>query len=227
MLEIKNLNVDIKKIKILENLNIKINKFSSIIGRNGAGKTTLMRTIVGALKAKKGSILFNLSDQVTGGVSFGKKELLFIDLTQVQSHNMSHYGIGYMPEDRRLVPELTVKENILIPIWAVQNKSQGIELERVLTFIPELKKFLHRESFQLSGGQQKLVALARAMIIGKKLLLLDEPFEGVAPALADRLVDLIKSLSKLELTTLITESDETFSRKIKADIIKIERGRII
>ena len=210
MLEIKNLNVNINSIKILEDLNIKVSKFSSIIGRNGAGKTTLMRTIVGILKIKKGSVLF------------GPK-----DLTNIQPHFISMEGIGYMPEDRRLVPELNVKENILVPMWATNSRYQNIEIEKVLSFIPELKNLLHRGAFQLSGGQQKLVALARAMIVGKKLLLLDEPFEGVAPALADRLVELIQSLSKLDLITLITESDDTFSKKIQADIIKLERGRII
>ena len=86
---------------------------------------------------------------------------------------------------------------------------------------------MERQAFQLSGGQQKLVALARAMVVGKKLLLLDEPFEGVAPALAERLVELISSLNNSNLITMITESDETFSKKIKADIIRIERGKIL
>ena len=97
----------------------------------------------------------------------------------------------------------------------------------MISFIPELKDFMERQAFQLSGGQQKLVALARAMVVGKKLLLLDEPFEGVAPALAERLVELISSLNKSNLITMITESDETFSKKIKADIIRIERGKIL
>ena len=210
MLEIKNLNINIDNIKILEDFNIKVQNFSSVIGRNGAGKTTLMRSIVGAIKVKKGNIFFNDND-----------------LTNMPAHSMIHYGIGYMPEDRRLVPDLSVRDNILIPIWAIKSTQQNSELEKVLNFIPELKELLNRGSFQLSGGQQKLVALARAMIVGNKLLLLDEPFEGVAPALAERLVELIKNLSKLDLLTLITESDETFSKKIKADIIRIERGRVI
>lgn len=210
MLEIKNLNINIDNIKILEDFSIKVKNFSSVIGRNGAGKTTLMRSIVGAIKVKKGNIIFNDND-----------------LTNMPAHSMTHYGIGYMPEDRRLVPDLSVRDNILIPIWAIKSSKQNSELEKVLNFIPELKELLNRGSFQLSGGQQKLVALARAMIVGNKLLLLDEPFEGVAPALAERLVELIKNLSKLDLLTLITESDETFSKKIKADIIRIERGRVI
>ncbi|MBJ57617.1 MAG: ABC transporter ATP-binding protein [Rickettsiales bacterium] len=211
MLEIKNLHVDIQNINILSDLNLKVKKFSSIIGRNGAGKTTLMRSIIGVLKIRKGSIIFEDKN-----------------LTNTNSHLMSKLGIGYMPEDRRLVPELNVRENILTPVWLLKNKtSEKQELDRVLEFIPEIKNFLDRSSFQLSGGQQKLVSLARAMIVGKKLLLLDEPFEGVAPALADRLVELIKSLSKLNLIALITESDETYSKKINSEIIRIERGKIL
>ena len=140
---------------------------------------------------------------------------------------MTKMGIGYMPEDRRLIPDLTVEDNILVPLWSLKNYNQNDELERILTFIPEVKVFLSRGAYQLSGGQQKLVALARAMIVGKNLLLLDEPFEGVAPALAERLVELIISLNKLNLITMITESDETFSKKINAEIIRIERGKIL
>ena len=139
---------------------------------------------------------------------------------------MSKLGIGYMPEDRRLVPDLSVKDNIMIPLWSLNKKNSNDQFEEVISFIPELKDFLSRQAFQLSGGQQKLVALARAMIVGKNLLLLDEPFEGVAPALAERLVELISGLNKDNLITLITESEESFSKKIKANIIRIERGKV-
>ncbi len=210
MLSIKNLCVDIEKIHILHGITFDVSKFSSVIGRNGAGKTTLIRSIINILPSHEGSIFFQN-----------------IELNKLKSHDMSSLGIGYMPEDRRLIPDLSVRDNILIPLWALKSNNTEEELEKVLTFIPEVKVFLSREAFQLSGGQQKLVALARAMIVGKKLLLLDEPFEGVAPALADRLVELIESLSRLNLITLITESDETYSRRINAKIIKIERGKIL
>ena len=209
MLKVENLSVQIKNINILDSVSFKVSKFSSIIGRNGAGKTTLIRAIMSILPAQKGNISFNNNF-----------------LTGTKPYNMTKMGIGYMPEDRRLIPDLTVEDNILVPLWSLKNYNQKNELERVLTFIPEVKVFLSRGAYQLSGGQQKLVALARAMIVGKKLLLLDEPFEGVAPALAERLVELIISLNKLNLITMITESDETFSKKINAEIIRIERGKI-
>ena len=210
MLSVENLNVAIDNIKILNSVSLNVEKFSSIIGRNGAGKTTLIRSIMSILAASSGKINFNGSD-----------------LTKIKTYNMSKLGIGYMPEDRRLIPELSVSDNILIPVWALHKRNQDEELDKVLFFIPELKVMLKREAYKLSGGQQKLVALARAMIIGKKLLLLDEPFEGVAPALAERLVELISSLNRLDLITLITESDDSFSKKINAQIITIERGQIV
>ena len=209
MLIINNLEVSIGKINILQSISFKVSKFSSVIGRNGAGKTTLMRAIMNILPSQSGYIQFQ------------KKTL-----NNFKTYNMSKLGIGYMPEDRRLVPDLSVKDNIMIPLWSLNKKNSNDQFEEVLSFIPELKDFLSRQAFQLSGGQQKLVALARAMIVGKNLLLLDEPFEGVAPALAERLVELISSLNKDNLITLITESDESFSKKIKADIIRIERGKV-
>ena len=210
MLKVDNVSVSIANIKILSNISLNVKKFTSIIGRNGAGKTTLIKSIMKILDIDYGNVEFNK-----------------IKISNFNTHAMTSFGIGYMPEDRRLIPNLSVKENILLPIWSKRKKSENNDLETILNFIPEIKSFLYSDAYQLSGGQQKLVALARAMIVGKKLLLLDEPFEGVAPALAERLVELIIGLNKLELITLITESDETYSKLINADIIKLERGRIV
>jgi len=211
MLKISNIDVSIGNIKILTNIDINIKNFTSVIGRNGAGKTTLIRAIMRLLNIDSGNIQFysyNLSNHITS--------------------SLSSLGIGYMPEDRRLIPNLNVRENILLPLWANKGKiNDNNGLEVVLNYIPEIKNFLNSDAYQLSGGQQKLVSLARAMIVGKKLLLLDEPFEGVAPALAERLAELIIGLNKLKLITLITESDETYSKTIGADIVKLERGNII
>ena len=211
MLKISNIDVSIGNIKILTNIDINIKNFTSVIGRNGAGKTTLIRAIMRLLNIDSGNIQFysyNLSNHITS--------------------SLSSLGIGYMPEDRRLIPNLNVRENILLPLWANKRKiNDNNGLEVVLNYIPEIKNFLNSDAYQLSGGQQKLVSLARAMIVGKKLLLLDEPFEGVAPALAERLAELIIGLNKLKLITLITESDETYSKTIGADIVKLERGNII
>ena len=209
MLKVNNINVRIGNIRILSDIDFNVSKFTSIIGRNGAGKTTLIRSIMKILEIESGSIQFNNKT-----------------ISDFDTSAMTSFGIGYMPEDRRLIPNLTVKENILLPLWS-NKANKNNTLESILDFIPEVKVFLKNDAYQLSGGQQKLVALARAMIVGKKLLLLDEPFEGVAPALAERLVELIVGLNKLNLITLITESDVTYSKYINADIVKLERGKII
>ena len=210
MLKIENVDVNIENIRILSKISIIVTKFSSIIGRNGAGKTTLIRAIMGILNLESGKIEFYTKN-----------------LSSFNTSSLSSMGIGYMPEDRRLIPNLTVKENILLPLWCNKIFNENDKLEKILAFIPEIKVFLDSNAYQLSGGQQKLVALARAMIVGDKLLLLDEPFEGVAPALAERLVELIVELNKLQLITLITESDERYSKIIKAGIIRLERGMVV
>ena len=121
MLKINNIDVSIENIKILTNISIVINNFTSVIGRNGAGKTTLIRSIMRILQLDSGSIEFNNNK-----------------LTNFQTSSLSSFGIGYMPEDRRLIPNLSVKENILLPLWSNNISNENSELEVVLNFIPEL-----------------------------------------------------------------------------------------
>ena len=168
MLRIENLNVSIGSVAILRNVTLSVEggEFAGLIGRNGAGKTTLMRSIMGILPAQAGTITFD-------GAS----------LTALPVHGRAKLGIGYMPEDRRLIPDLTVEENILLPAWAIGLADAAKRLATVYEIIPEAREFAQRKALQLSGGQQKLAALARALMCGTRLLLLDEPFEGVAPVL--------------------------------------------
>ena len=210
-LKISKLFVSIGSVQILRNISLSVQKgeFVGLIGRNGAGKTTLMRSIMGLLPTNSGEIYcINQS------------------IKKLQNHQIPNLGIGYMPEDRRLVPNLTVKENILLPAWANQIKDSKSKLEKILNYIPEIKVFLNRKGLELSGGQQKLAALARALMIGDKLLLLDEPFEGVAPVLANRLLEVIETLKNSGLSVLLSESDFTHSKKIIDNIYKIDRGEI-
>ena len=210
-LKISKLFVSIGSVQILRNISLSIQKgeFVGLIGRNGAGKTTLMRSIMGLLQANSGDIYF-----------------INESIKKLQNHQIPNLGIGYMPEDRRLVPNLTVKENILLPAWANQIKDSNLKLEKILNYIPEIKIFLNRKGLELSGGQQKLAALARALMIGDKLLLLDEPFEGVAPVLANRLLEVISTLKNNGLSVLLSESDLTHSKKIIDRTYKIDRGEI-
>ena len=147
-----------------------------------------------------------------------------IDLAAVPPHRRSHHGIGFMPEDRRLVPDLSVAENVLLPAWAAKLTDADERLAWTYARMPELEQFAERKASLLSGGQQKLVALARSLMIGRRLLLLDEPFEGVAPALAQRLIEVIAGLKGEGATVLISESDYTHSRDLVDLVFVIERG---
>ncbi|CAM1655099.1 ATP-binding cassette domain-containing protein [Bartonella apihabitans] len=191
------------------NVDMAINKTVGMIGRNGAGKTTFMRAIMGVLPVTSGSIFIN-----------GK------DVTKAPAHIRVQLGVGYMPEDRRLIPEFTVEENILLPLDALGKTRDRQRLEWIYELMPEIARFADRKAITLSGGQQKLVALGRALIIGRSLLLLDEPFEGVAPALAQRLIEVIAALKSENMTILLTESDHVHSESLLDELYVIERGHV-
>ncbi len=209
LLEIDGLVVEIQSMPALRGFSMKLGRgaMASLTGRNGAGKTTLMRSIMGHLKPVRGSIRFDGSD-----------------LAACPRHGRASLGIGYMPEDRCLVPQLTVEENILLPLWVSDHVDRKARLELVYGMISELAEFRHRKALLLSGGQQKLVALGRALAIGTKCLLLDEPFEGIAPALSERLSEVLGSLRGNDLTLLISQSDMNHSRALIDVEFTIERG---
>ena len=211
MLNIANLNVAIQAVQILRNVSLELpsGSMAGLIGRNGAGKTTLMKSIMGLLKATSGTIAFDGTD-----------------LIAAKTHARTRLGIGYMPEDRRLIPDLTVEENVLVPAWAAHVPDAAARLEKVYKLIPELREFAPRKGSQLSGGQQKLAALGRALMCGTRLLLLDEPFEGVAPALAHRLVEVVVDLKREGMSVILSESDLQHSERIVDQIIVIDRGAI-
>ncbi len=212
MLSVANLNVAIQSVQILRNVSLELptGTMVGLIGRNGAGKTTLMKSIMGLLKATSGSIVFDGTD-----------------LVAAKTHARTRLGIGYMPEDRRLIPDLTVTENVLVPAWAAHLPDADARLEKIYGLIPELREFAPRKGSQLSGGQQKLVALGRALMCGTRLLLLDEPFEGVAPALAHRLVEVVVGLKREGMSVIVSESDLKHSERMVDQIIVIDRGAII
>ena len=211
MVKLEGLDVSIGAVSILRNVNMELptGKFTGLVGRNGAGKTTLMRSIMGILPPRNGSVHF---DGVT--------------LDTVPTHMRARAGIGYMPEDRRLVPNLSVQENVLMPAWASGLPNVQARLAKVYKMIPEVEAFATRKAMQLSGGQQKLAALARALMCGTKVLLLDEPFEGVAPVLAKRLADVISGLKQEGLSILLTESDLSHSREMLDALFTIDRGEV-
>lgn len=209
LLDASDLSVSIQSMQALRGFSIAVPQGAmvGIIGRNGAGKTTLMRTIMGHLPLVAGRIVFEGQDLAT-----------------VPRHGRAPLGIGYMPEDRQLVPELTVEENILLPIWVSKTLKAEDRLAFVYGMLPEVAAMKDRKALLLSGGQQKLVALCRALAVGTRLLLLDEPFEGVAPALSHRLSEVISGLKGTELSVLISQSDLNHSQSLFDRQYVIERG---
>jgi len=201
MLQIERLCVRIAGADVLRNasLHVRPNGFVALVGRNGAGKTTLMRSVM------------NLIPSWSGEIRIGERTV-----THAKSSDHASNGVGYMPEDRRLIADWTVEQNILLPTWACR-----------ISDAQELGPFAARRAMELSGGQQKLVALARALMVSRNLLLLDEPFEGVAPALAKRIAEILSELRKTgSLCVLVSESDAVHSRDIVDQIYVIERGEI-
>ena len=209
MLKIEGLHVAIQGVVALRGLSLDVADGSMVglVGRNGAGKTTLLRSVMGHLPASQGRIQFDGQD-----------------LARLPRHARAGLGLGYMPEDRGLVPELTVEENILLPVWVNKALRQDERLALVYRVLPELIEMKDRRALLLSGGQQKLVALARALAVGTRLLLLDEPFEGVAPALSKRLGDVIAGLKGSAVSVLIAQSDLNHSRRLVDAEFVIERG---
>jgi branched-chain amino acid transport system ATP-binding protein len=211
VLKIDSVDVAIQSVQILRRVSFELptGTMAGLIGRNGAGKTTLMKSIMGILKVSGGTIRFDGAD-----------------LLASPTFKRTRMGIGYMPEDRRLIPDLTVEENLLLPAWAAKQADSAARLERVYRLIPELRGFAPRKGSQLSGGQQKMVAIGRALMCGDKLLLLDEPFEGVAPALAHRLVEVVGSLKLEGMTVILSESDLQHSERMVDRILVIDRGTL-
>ncbi len=210
-LRLTNVSVSLQGVAILRAINLAVanGEMVVLVGRNGAGKTTTMRTIMGLAPSSQGTLQF-------GGQ----------DVTKTPAYRRASLGIGYMPEDRRLNPLFTVEENLLLPIWAQGRKDGSARLEQVYQVIPEVGEFRARKTLQLSGGQQKLVALGRALMTGEKLLLLDEPFEGVAPALANRLTDVISATRSLGRSILLAQSEHGHAQEISDRVVNIERGEI-
>jgi branched-chain amino acid transport system ATP-binding protein len=209
LLEVDHLVVEIQSMPALRGFSMRVSEGAmvSVVGRNGAGKTTLMRSIMGHLKPAQGALRFAGTD-----------------LSARPRHARAALGIGYMPEDRGLVPQLTVEENVLLPLWVARHLDRKARLDFVYEVLGELAEMRHRKALLLSGGQQKLVALGRALGVGTRLLLLDEPFEGIAPALSERLSEVLASLKGKDLSFLMSQSDMNHSHGLVDAEFTIERG---
>lgn len=214
MLELKQLSAAIEGIPVLRNVDMSIEAGSTIaiIGRNGAGKTSLLRSIMGFMPSR-GEIRFDGAD-----------------LLSLPTHQRPALGIGYAPEDRRLYASFTLEENICLPGEALGFPAARIRsrLDEIYQILPELKDLRMRLAAGLSGGQGKMVALGRALMVGSKLVLLDEPFQGLAPALALRYATALRTLrnSSTDTALVITESNPSLLREFAQTTYQIERGEV-
>ncbi|MBU1209157.1 MAG: ATP-binding cassette domain-containing protein [Proteobacteria bacterium] len=211
MLRVNDVRVTIKGFIILRgvSLNIPSGGLIGLVGRNGAGKTTTLKSIMGLVPVSAGAISFD-----------GR------DLAKVPGYRRAHLGFGYMPEDRRLIGALTVQDNILTPAWASNLEGANERLDYIYQLMPGTQTLANRKATQLSGGQQKMVALARALMSGTKLLLLDEPFEGLAPLIGGKLGKTIQDIQRGGLSVLIAESDDKRISFVE-EIYTIERGEVV
>ncbi len=220
MLELERLNVFRGPAQVLRNLSMRVGDRESVclVGRNGAGKTTTIDSVMGLLPVKSGRVLLG-----------GK------DITRLPTHQRALAGIGYSPEDAGIFPDLTVAENFQIsqslaraagkPIGPV-SETNGID-ERVLKLFHEIGSFTGRRGLFLSGGQKKMVAIGRAMTLSPSILLLDEPFEGLAPVVVTRFIDAVKQIKDMGISLLIAESNLMTASRVADRLYAIDRGEII
>ena len=182
-----------------------------LVGRNGAGKTTTLESAMGLLPMRSGAVAFRGAD-----------------VTRRPAHERAKLGIGFAPEDCGIFPDLTVAENLEIGRWLAPAGTSVAEVDRrILALFPEVEQLTARRGLNLSGGQKKIVAIARAMALAPAILLLDEPFEGLAPVIVARFVDAAKRIKAMGISLLIAESNVTNAARVADRLYAIDRGEIL
>ncbi len=216
MLKIDKVSASIAGITVLRGIEteFKAGQLLAVVGRNGAGKTTLLRAIMGLLPLSSGTV--SIDGQ---------------DLLRIPGHRRTEFGIGYAPEDRVMFPTFTVEENLRLPceVLGLPESEIDVRLARVLEVVPQLGEMLPRSGAALSGGQGKMAALGRALMAGTRLVLLDEPFQGLAPVLANQYAEALRRLHHLapELCIVVTESNRSLLRDLPDATLTLERGELV
>ena len=212
MLDIKNLCVKYDNIRVVRNVNLRIdnNELVALIGANGAGKTTILKTISGLIRSESGSICFD-----------GK------DITDAPSHRIVSSGIVQVPEGRQIFPKMTIEENLKLGAYLQKDKALiRRNFERCFTLFPILKQRLHQIAGTLSGGEQQMLAIGRALLSNPKLLLLDEPSMGLSPLLTQQVFDVLKALKKEGITMLLVEQNAYDALEISDRTYILETGSV-
>ena len=211
-LKIRDISVSIGGSRILRGVNLEIRPQTvfCLMGRNGVGKTTTLKAITGLMGADTGSV-----------------NLLGTEISRMSPEKRALRGLGFVPQGREIFPQLTVAENLYVGTVARGRKPKPAELDRVFTLFPIIKEFLPRKGGMLSGGQQQQLAIGRALLTRPKLLILDEPTEGIQPNIIDQIGDAIKMLrDEGEMAILLVEQYLDFCKELGDDFAILERGRV-
>jgi branched-chain amino acid transport system ATP-binding protein len=213
MLNLSNLNVDIEGSRILNGISLSVaaGELVCLVGRNGAGKTTTFRSIMGYRRARSGDISFD-----------GR------DLTKLPTWQIAQRGIGFSPEESEVYTDLTVAENIELSTWTrPSGRPAAARIEEAYAVFPKLRQYLARGGAQLSGGERKMVSIARALTLDPKLLLLDEPFEGLSPAIIPSIAEGVASIRAMGKGVLMAESNVHHIPDYVDRIYVLERGEVM
>tara|TARA_Y100000590_G_scaffold137517_1_gene157453 strand:- start:7885 stop:8592 length:708 start_codon:yes stop_codon:yes gene_type:complete len=216
MLKLDNVSSSYGESKVIKNVSLEISsgKFFAILGKNGMGKTTLLKTIMGLMDKSEGEISLDETN-----------------LSKVSTNLRAKFGLGYVPQGRGILPQFTVQENMMIGSFARQKENTNDvneDVEFVLKLFPILKDFQKRRGGDLSGGQQQQLAIARALLTKPKILILDEPTEGIQPNIVEEIEDVLMRLNKdLKLTIILVEQSVGFVKKAANDFIILERGEVV
>jgi len=189
------------------NLDVFRGETVTLLGRNGVGKTTTLRAIMGLVRKRTGSVTFN-----------GK------DLMRLPLHRVAHQGIGFVPEERGIFATLTVDENLILPPVVAKG---GMSVEEIFELFPNLKERRNSQGTKLSGGEQQMLAMARILRTGADMLLLDEPTEGLAPVIVQRIGELLATLKKRGMTILLVEQNFRFAARIADRFYLMDHGKVV
>ncbi|WP_151634036.1 ABC transporter ATP-binding protein [Noviherbaspirillum aerium] len=210
-LEIRNLKAWYGESHILHdvNLEVKQGEVVTLLGRNGAGRTTTLRAIMGLTGARKGSIKINGTESIS-----------------LPTHKVAHLGLGYCPEERGIFSSLSAEENLMLPPL-VSKSSKGMSIEEIYEIFPNLEERRHSQGTRLSGGEQQMLAVARILRTGAKLLLLDEISEGLAPVIVQALARMITMLKAKGYTIVMVEQNFRFAAPLADRFYVMEHGHIV
>jgi branched-chain amino acid transport system ATP-binding protein len=213
MLEVKNLNAWYGRSHVLQGVSFNVGRGEAVcmIGRNGAGKTTTLRSIMALVARREGEIRFNGENIIAE-----------------PTHRRFALGLAYVPEERRIVPGLTVQENLRLGLVAAANRARETEvIDRIAEIFPRLKERLGQAADTLSGGEQQMLAIARAMASDPKLIMLDEPSEGIMPVLVDEMFELFARMKQEGVTLLLVEQNVERALQLADRAYVMDQGEIV